>query len=142
MTSYPNPLSFPSERTPKQRWLLFFAIAAAMVVASPAVADPLEVALLERVSSSSLNTDSMEYVRTGQIIKLRRQQTIVLTYMDSCVREIITGGTVIIGIDRSEVQSGDVESMRVPCGVGKLVLTGAQNAIAGRTFRGGISAAR
>jgi len=113
-----------------------------MVVASPAVADPLEVALLERVSSSSLNTDSMEYVRTGQIIKLRRQQTIVLTYMDSCVREIITGGTVIIGIDRSEVQSGDVESVRVPCGAGKLVLTGAQNAIAGRTFRGGISAAR
>jgi hypothetical protein len=135
MTSYPNPL------TSKQRWLLFFTIAAAMVFTSPAVADPLEVAVLERVSSGSFNTDSIEYVRTGQSIRLRRQQTVVLTYMDSCVREIITGGTVIIGIDRSEVQSGDVERVRVQCGAGKIVLTGAQNAIAGRTFRG-ISAAR
>jgi hypothetical protein len=78
MTSYPNTLSLLSDRTPKRRWLLFFTIAAALVVASPTVADPLQVALLERVSSSSLNTDAMEYVRTGQIIKLGRQQTIVL----------------------------------------------------------------
>jgi hypothetical protein len=141
MTSYPNPLSLLSERTPKQRWLLFFTIAAAMVVASPAVADPLEVALLERIGSSSFNTDSIEYVRAGQSIRLRRQQTIVLTYMESCIRETITGGTVIIGSDSSEVQSGDVERVRVQCGAGKIVLTGAQNAIAGRTFRG-ISAAR
>ena len=136
MTSYPTPLSLLLERTLKQRWFLFFAIAAAMVVASPAATDPVGIVLLERVSSSSFKTESIEYVRMGQTIRLRLHQTIVLTYMESCVRETITGGTVIIGIDRSEVQSGDVERIRVQCEAGKMILTGAQSPIAGRTFRG------
>src|SRR5258706_15347656 len=50
----------------------------------------------------------MDYVRAGQVIRLGPHQTIVLSYMASCVRETITGGTVTVGTQRSEVQSGHV----------------------------------
>ena len=112
------------------------AIAGAMVLASSAAADPVGVALLERVSSNSLSVDVMEYVRVGQIIRLDPHETIVLNYMSSCLRETITGGTVTVGTDWSEVKSGDVQRLRGQCGGAKMTLTGAQTPIAGRTFRG------
>jgi hypothetical protein len=56
--------------------------------------------------------------------------------MRSCVRETITGGTVTVGTDRSEVQSGNVTRASAQCDAGKVLLTGEQGQIAGRTFRG------
>jgi hypothetical protein len=105
-----------------------------MVITSAAAAEPVEVALLERVSSNS-SVDTMEYVRAGQIIRLGPHETIVLSYMSSCLQETITGGTVTVGTDWSEVQSGKVQRLRGQCGGGKMVLTGEQSPIAGRSFR-------
>ena len=135
MTSNSRAISGFSERTPSQVRLALLAIAGAMVLASAAAADPVEVALLERVSSNSVSGD-MEYVRAGQIIRLGPRETIVLSYMSSCLRETITGGTVTVGKDWSEVQSGEVKRLRGQCGGGKMILTGAQSPLAGRTFRG------
>ena len=78
----------------------------------------------------------MDYVRAGQIIRLGPRDTIVLTYMSSCLRETITGGVITIGTDWSGVQSGEVQRLPGQCGSGKIVLTGVQIPIAGRTFRG------
>jgi hypothetical protein len=78
----------------------------------------------------------MDYVQAGQIIRLGPHQTIVLSYMSSCLRETITGGTVTVGTDWSEVQSGEVRRLRGQCDAGKMVLTGAQTHIGGRAFRG------
>ena len=136
MTSNSRAISGFSERTPSQVRLALLAIAGAMVLASAAAANPVEVALLERVSSNSVSGDLMEYVRAGQIIRLGPRETIVLSYMSSCLRETITGGTVTVGKDWSEVQSGEVQRLRGECGGGKMILTGAQSPIAGRTFRG------
>ena len=101
-----------------------------------AAADPIGVALVESTSSNSLGVRPMDYVRAGQIIRLGPHDTIVLRYMSSCLRETITGGTVTVGPDWSEVQSGEVQRLRGQCGAGKMVLTGTQSPIAGRTFRG------
>src|SRR6266567_3231602 len=136
MTSNSKAIFEFSERTPSQVRLALLAIAGAMVLASAAAADPVEVALLERVSSNSVSGDLMEYVQAGQIIRLGPRETIVLSYMSSCLRETITGGTVTVGKDWSEVQSGEVQRLRGECGGGKMILTGAQSPIAGRTFRG------
>jgi hypothetical protein len=103
---------------------------------SDAAAGPIEVALVESASGNSLSVESMDYVRVGQIIRLGRHGTIVLTYLGSCLRETITGGTVTVGTDWSEVQSGDVQRLRGDCGASKFALTGTQSPIAGRTFRG------
>jgi hypothetical protein len=118
-------------------WLATLAIAGAVAFASAAAADPIEVALVENLTGNSPDVEFMDYVRTGQVIRLGPHQTIVLSYMSSCLRETITGGTVTVGTDWSEVQSGEVRRARGPCDVGKVVLTGALSHIGGRTFRGG-----
>jgi hypothetical protein len=105
-----------------------------MAVASAAAADPIAVALVE--SSNSPGVEFMDYLQAGQIIRLGPHQTIVLSYMSSCLRETITGGTVTVGTDWSEVQSGEVRRLRGQCDAGKMVLTGAQTHIGGRAFRG------
>ena len=115
--------------------LSMLAAAGALMIASAASAAPLEVAVVEGLTGSS-SVGFMDYLKTGQVIRLGPRDTLVLTYMTSCVRETITGGTVIIGTDSSEVQSGEVVRVRAQCGGDKFVLTSAQTAIGGRTFRG------
>jgi hypothetical protein len=106
------------------------------VASTAAGAGPIKVALVESVSGNSSGVEFMDYVQAGQIIRLGPHETIVLSYMGSCVRETITGGTVTVGTDWSEVQSGEVTRLRERCDAGKMELTGAQTAIGGRTFRG------
>ena len=73
-------------------------IAGTIAFASVANADPVGVALVE--SSNSASVALMDYVQAGQIIRLGPHETIVLSYMSSCMRETITGGTVTVGTDR------------------------------------------
>jgi hypothetical protein len=126
-----------SARTVGQARLAALAVAAAVTIASAAAADPIEAALVESLTGYSRGVESMDYVRSGQVIRLGPQQTIVLSYMSSCLRETITGGTVTVGIDRSEVQSGEVRRTSGQCEVRKIELTSALSHIGGRTFRGG-----
>ena len=119
-------------------WLATVALCGAMAIASTAaVADPLQVALVENLTGKSAGVELMDYVQTGQVIRLGSHQTIVLSYMSSCLRETITGGTVIVGTDRSDVQTGEVTRTSVQCETGKVVLTGGLSQIGGRSFRGG-----
>jgi hypothetical protein len=112
------------------------AAAVAAMIASTAVAAPIEVALVESLSSNTSTVEHMDYLRPGQVIRLAPRDTLVLTYMSSCVRETIRGGTVTIGTDKSDVQSGEVVRSKGECGAGRVVLTNAQTPIGGRTFRG------
>ena len=71
-----------------------------------------------------------------KVIRLGPDQTLVLSYKDSCVRETITGGTVTIGTDQSEVRSGEVTRMRGPCLVGRVDVSNGEFSVGGRSFRG------
>jgi hypothetical protein len=125
-------------RTVGQVQFATLALAGVVAFASvAAAADPVEVAL-ESISGNSSGVEFMDYLRLGRVIRLGPHETIVLSYRTSCVRETITGGTVTVGIDRSQVQSGEVERLDGRCDAGKMVLTGTQSEIAGRTFRGGL----
>ena len=108
-------------------------IAGTIAFASVANADPVGVALVE--SSNSASVALMDYVQAGQIIRLGPLETIVLSYMSSCLRETITGGSVTVGTDRSDVRFGSVERVNAKCDPGEITLTGGA-AIAGRVFRG------
>jgi hypothetical protein len=101
---------------------------------SAAFAGPIDAALVE--SSNSPSVEFMEYVQTGQTIRLGPNETIVLSYMSSCVRERITGGTVIIGLNQSDVRSGEVATLTVPCGSGQTELTAAITPVGARIVRG------
>jgi hypothetical protein len=60
----------------------------------------------------------------------------VLSYLNSCVRETISGGTVKVGTDQSDVQGGRVARTKVPCDPGNLALTGDKpGQFSGRVFR-------
>jgi hypothetical protein len=114
---------------------LVAAVAAELIFARSA-ATP--VAVVEAVNGNSADVEFMDYVNVGKVIHLNSQDEIVLSYMKSCLRETITGGTVTVGAERSEVESGKVERSVVPCEAGKMLLT-AQTAsqAAGMVFRSG-----
>jgi hypothetical protein len=99
--------------------LVTLALAGAVAVASPAAADPTGIAVVESLTGNPSGVEFMDYVRAGQVIRLGPHQTIVLSYMASCVRETITGGTVTVGTQRSEVQSGHVRRIEGHCYSGR-----------------------
>lgn len=93
-------------------------------------------ALVEDVKSTTAGVEFMDYVGPGQIIKLAPSDTLVLSYLKSCEHETITGGTVHIGSEKSEVDGGKVSRSKVQCDGGKIRLSSAQaNASAASAFR-------
>jgi hypothetical protein len=100
------------------------------------IAAQAQTALVEDVNSKTAGVEFMDYVKVGKVIRLEPQDTIVLSYLKSCWRETISGGTVTVGSEQSEVQLGGVERHKVDCDGGKLMLT-AQLAsqAAGMVFR-------
>src|SRR4051794_37521374 len=91
----------------------------AMAAASAAAA-PVQVALVENLTGSPAGVEFMDYLETGKTIELGSRDTIVLSYMSSCMRETITGGKVTVGTDQSEVQAGKVTRTKVACDAGKM----------------------
>jgi len=110
---------------------------AGAVLATSAVSAASPVALIEELSGNPAGLELMEYLETGRIVRLSSSQTIIVSYLNSCTRETITGGTVTVGIEQSEVLSGKVERTKARCDLGKASLSGELAIqIAGRAFRG------
>jgi hypothetical protein len=105
-------------------------IVAALVAAAPAFAQA-PAALVEDVESKSAGVEFMDYVPAGKVIRLGRGDTLVLSYLKTCWRETIAGGTVTIGAEQSEIDGGKVERVKVRCDAGKLQLTEQQAAKSG-----------
>ena len=120
-------------KTLGQARLAVLAFVAALAVA-PAAAEPA-AALIESLTSNFQRVELMDYAYAGQVIRLSPGQTMVLSYGASCVREIITGGTVTIGTEQSEVRSGEIRRTKGQCS--KVEHVGNNLDIAGRIYRGG-----
>ena len=88
-------------------------------------------ALVEDVTSTTVEVEFMDYVGSGQVIKLAPRDVLVLSYLKSCEHETITGGSVVVGTERSEVQGGKVVRAKVPCDGGKMKLSSQQAASSG-----------
>ena len=111
-------------------------LAIGAMAAASAAAAPVQVALVENLTGSPAGVEFMDYLETGKTIELGSRDTIVLSYMSSCVRETITGGKVTVGTDQSEVQAGKVTRTKVACDAGKMQLASNQPAqFGGRIFR-------
>jgi hypothetical protein len=98
------------------------ALLISLVLTGPVFAAGPVSALIEDVSSASAGVEMMEYVEPGRMIRLGPQDSIVLSYLSSCVRERIEGGVIIIGREQSEVRSGKVERRSMPCNSGRMSL--------------------
>ena len=140
MASNSSQLSRFLAKTAGQAQFTMLVLAGAVTFASvAAAADPLEVAVVESISGNSSGVEFMDYLHLGQVIRLGPHEAIVLSYETLCVRETITGGTVTVGLDRSQVQSGEVRRSVGRCGEGKTEITRRLSDIGGRTFRGGLT---
>jgi hypothetical protein len=84
------------------------------------------VALVEDVSDGVKGVDILDYVAEGQTITLAAGQKIVLSYLGSCRRETVTGGTLTVGPQQSQVKDGQVSSEAFQCDRGALRLAAAQ----------------
>ena len=104
----------------------FAALSGALVLAAPALAHlsaPLvPTALVEDVTSTTAGVEFMDYLGTGQVVKLQPHDVLVLSYLKSCEHETITGGTVTVGMEHSEVQDGKIVRTKVACSGGKMQL--------------------
>lgn len=105
-------------------------LACALLVATQAPARapaPLfPTALVEDVKSATADIEFMDYVGAGQVIKLEPKDVLVLSYLKSCEYETITGGTVMVGAEHSDVQGGQIVRAKVLCDGGKIRLSSQQ----------------
>ena len=86
-----------------------------LALASPAAAEP-PVAVVEEVSGKVTGAEFMDYVAPKSVIKIGAGGSIVLSYMQSCRRETISGiGTVIVGTEESVVHLADVKAEKTAC---------------------------
>jgi hypothetical protein len=112
-----------------------YALFAWLVCTGPVLAGG-PIALVEDVSGTSAGVEAMEYVEAGKVIRLGPQESMVLTYLYSCVRERIEGGVVTVGREQSDVVHGKVERNSTKCDTGRMLFS-AEVAIesAGKVFR-------
>jgi len=95
-------------------------------------------AIVEEVSGGPAGVEFMDYLETGKVIELGPRGVIVLSYLHSCMRETIHGGSVKIGVSQSEVQSGRVERAKVDCEAAQMIDTTGQDS-ASLIVRGDLS---
>jgi hypothetical protein len=100
-------------------------MALAGFAAAPAMAQQT-AALVEDVSAGVAGVEALDYVSAGQTITLGAGRTLVLSYLGSCRRETIKGGTVVVGPTQSTVTDGQVETQTMKCDRAALRLASAQ----------------
>ncbi|MGE5150774.1 MAG: hypothetical protein ACM3II_11685 [Rhodospirillaceae bacterium] len=114
----------------------FALLAAAVGLVSTGAHAQTPVAVVEDVTGSP-DVELMDYVSEGKTIKLGAADSIVLSYIKSCWRETIKGGTVAVGAEQSAVDGGTVAREKVACDGGKMELAAAQSKqAAAMVFRG------
>jgi hypothetical protein len=112
--------------------MLFISVQASARAPTPMI----PTALVENVNSPTAGVEFMDYLGAGQTINLGSDDVLVLSYLKSCEHETITGGTVSIGAERSEVEGGKIVRAKVRCDGGRIKLTSAEaNTSAASAFR-------
>jgi hypothetical protein len=124
-------------RSMARRSLIVAAVlVSATQVSARAPAPMIPTALVEDVKGATAEVEFMDYVGSGQVIRLEGGDVVVLSYLKSCEHETITGGTVTVGAERSDVQGGRIVRAKVPCDGGKMRLSSEQaSASAASAFR-------
>lgn len=93
-----------------------FAVCASLLALAGTASAQTPVAVVEEVQGKVTGAEFMDYVTPKTVIKLGPGGSVVLSYMNSCRRETISGiGTVIVGTDESNVHLADVKAEKTDC---------------------------
>jgi hypothetical protein len=74
-----------------------------------------ETTAMVEEASGEMQLAPFDYLTLGQKITLGAHDRLVIDYFASCVRETITGGSVIVGTSISKVRHGKVSREHVAC---------------------------
>jgi hypothetical protein len=99
------------------------ASAVLLLVASGAAQAGKPVAIVEEVAGTVKGVAMFDYLDQGQKKSLAPGARIVIGYLQSCQREVITGGQITVGVEQSQVIDGKVARERMECDGGALKLT-------------------
>ena len=88
-----------------------------------AIAQDKTVAIVEDTSGNVAGVEPLDLLRSGREIVLTAESGLIVSYLNSCQRENIRGGKIVIGEVQSEVKGGEVSRRRVPCDAAALRLT-------------------
>src|SRR5262249_43378786 len=130
---WPNTIGEELPRmTPRQLLITSLAVLAA----GPALAQSRATAIIEDLDAKVKGAELLEYVEPGRRIDTGGG-TVVVNYLASCLRETVTGGSLVVGDKQSQVNGGKVARQEVKCEGGKLALTASQAGQSGAmAFRG------
>lgn len=92
-------------------------------------------ALIEEISGGESTLAVMDYVSPGQTIDLGPDGRLVLSYIENCKTETISGGVVTIGKSASTVEGGAVTVADAACQGSGIVLAENTQAAAGTVYR-------
>lgn len=124
------------------RRLLGLGIATIFIAYAQAVRAEQVVAIVEAIDGPAGGIERLDYLESSKVITLRPDQTMVVAYFQSCLREAITGGRVVIGTESSVVEGGRAERTKLPCGEGKSGPGQRATAKPGMVFRDGRNGSR
>jgi hypothetical protein len=110
-------------------------LAACMAISAPAGAAGQPVAVVESGGESS-KLAPFELLTEGQRIALSGDEELVISYFESCSRESITGGSVIVGRTASTLNGGTVEAHTYKCVISTLNLSPDEQSSAAFVLRG------
>jgi len=110
--------------------LISWLLGTSFFVCSTSHADEL-VAIVEDCSPSFSGAEVFEYLSPGTILKLADNEWISLGYLRSCNQEMINGGTILVGENKSTVVDGSIDRRKVQCDSENLQLTTDQSDRAG-----------
>lgn len=110
----------------KIRYLVFGGLLATLGltsfgIAAKAASHP--VAIVEESARTEGKGQPFDLLSESDTVTLAADETIILGYLKSCVRETITGGTVTVGNKESIVEGGKVAREKTECTVNKLALS-------------------
>jgi len=113
------------------------ALSTILGAARPVAAAEPAAAIVEDVQGPVKDVQPFDYLTAGTRLQLPPQGTLVLGYLKSCAREIITGAKIVIGTEQSAIDGGQVKRERVECDGGRMQLTASQASKSGvMVFRG------
>jgi len=98
----------------------------AVCVQAQAASAQSPVAIVEDVKGQVAGLEAMDYLVSGRTLRLTRDETVVIGYLKSCVRETIHGGTVKIGDKQSTIEAGVIERAKVECDAQGMMATPGQ----------------
>jgi hypothetical protein len=89
-------------------------VAAGLGLAPQVLAEDLS-AIVESIDPPRGDIRALDLLAAGTVIELRAGEKLVLGYLLSCTREVITGGKVTIGSGESTIEGGQVERGKISC---------------------------